>query len=49
MNDKTECYCEDDYTCVACEARIQKVPDEPTDGDKETNRLLHYITGGDFL
>lgn len=22
---------------------------EPTEGEKETNRLLHYITGGEFL
>ena len=22
---------------------------EPTDVERETNRLLHYITGGDFL
>lgn len=48
MNDKTECYCEGDYTCVACEAGIERAA-EPTEGEKETNRLLHYITGGDFL
>jgi hypothetical protein len=44
MNDKTECYCDGDYICTQCEA-----PEEPTEGEKETNRLLHYITGGDFL
>lgn len=46
-----ECWCEEtatdgEYTCPPCKARQAT---EPTEAERETNRLLHHITGGDFL
>lgn len=54
-----ECYCEQtesngEQICTPC-LRAQaawereQAAKQLSEGERETNRLLHYITGGDFL
>lgn len=50
--DNEECFCEETETngeqiCDLCKARW--AAESACEADRETNRLLHYITGGDFL